>query len=60
MVHRLIEINRDDVVIEVIVGDLGQEVSGLCLELFEEHTFRGDLRECLAISRAGDRDRHGA
>ena len=45
-----------DVVVEVLVGDLGQVVRRVGLELLEEHALRRDLRERLTVGRAGHRD----
>ena len=45
-----------DVIVEVLVGGLGQEVRGVRLELLEEHALGGDLRQRLAVRRAGHRD----
>ena len=49
-----------DVVVEVVVGDLGQVVRRVGLELLEEHALGGDLRERLTVGRARHRDRDGA
>ncbi len=59
LAHRTVEVDADDVVVEVIVGDLGQEVRGVGLELLEEDAVGGDLALGLAVGRArdGDRDR---
>ena len=49
--HRAGEIDAYDVVIEVLVGDVRKVVGRVALELLEEHPFRGDLPERLAVSR---------
>ena len=46
----------DDVAAEVVVGDLGQVLGRVALELLEEHALGGDLGQRLAVGRAGHGD----
>ena len=59
LVHRPGEVDAHDVAAEVVVGDLGQELGRVGLELLEEHAVGGDLGQRLAVGRArhGERDR---
>ncbi|MPM25121.1 hypothetical protein SDC9_71611 [bioreactor metagenome] len=58
--HRPVEVDPDRLVLgaDVLVGDVGQVVAGLELQLLEEHPLRGDPALALPIGGAGDRDRH--
>jgi hypothetical protein len=49
-----------DVVVEVLVGDVGQESGAGRLELLEEGALGSDLGERLSIRRARDSDAHRA
>ena len=51
---------HDLVAFEVVVGDLGQVLRGIGLELLEEHAVGGDLAERLAVGRARHRERDRA
>ena len=62
LVHRPVEVDPHDVValvLEVLVGRLGQEPRRVGLELLEEDALGGDLAERLAVGRAGDGDGDG-
>ena len=47
-------------VVEVLVGDVGQEPRRVAFELLEEDAVAGDLAERLTVGRAGHRHRHRA
>ena len=49
-----------DVVVEVLVGGVGQVRRRVGLELLEEHALRGDLAQRLPVGRARHRDRDRA
>jgi len=47
----LVEVNLDDVIVKVLVRDVGKKVRGFAFEFFEEDTFGGNATENLAVSR---------
>ena len=54
--HGPAQVDLDDVVVEVLVGDLGQVVRGVGLQLLEEDAVGGDLGQRLTVGGAGDGD----
>ena len=51
LVHRSREIDFDDLAADLILGDFGQVLRRICLELLEEDAVGGDLAEDLAVGR---------
>ncbi len=64
LVHRPGEVDVDDrrtiVLVEVVVGDVGQEPRRIAFELLEEDPVAGDLAERLPVGRARHGHRHRA
>ncbi|CAB4812544.1 unannotated protein [freshwater metagenome] len=52
LVHWPVEIDVDHIVVEIIVGDLGQILRRIGLKLLKEDAVFGDLAERLAVGRA--------
>ena len=61
LVHRLIEVDRDRrTAFELVLGDVGEVLRGIGLELLEEDTVGGDLAERLPVGRTRHRQRDRA
>ena len=60
-IHRLVQVDLDDLVAQLVVGLLGKETGRVGLELLQEHTLVGDLRPRLPVGGTahGERNRAG-
>ena len=59
LVHWPVQVDRDDLIAEFVLVDLGQVLRRVLLELFQKHAMPVDPPEDLPVGRAGDAESDG-